>query len=75
MKLSALAEVLEEVGWTAEWEARGEARGITIGEAKGEERNAIKVAKNMINLGLPPETVASATELDPEKVKALYQNK
>jgi len=29
----------------------------------------------MINSGFPPETVAAMTELDPEKVKALYQNK
>ena len=79
MKMSnaakSLDEVFERTGLAAKWEARGKAQGITIGEAKGEERKAIDVAKNLINLGLPPETVASATELDPEKVKALYQNK
>ena len=43
-------------------------------EARGEERKAISIAQNLVNLGLPPETVVSATKLDPEKVKALYQN-
>ncbi|MCL2832672.1 MAG: hypothetical protein FWD78_05845 [Treponema sp.] len=67
-------EVLERAGLVAKWEARGEAKGEARGEAKGEERKAIKVAKNLINLGIPLETVASATELDLEKVKTLYQN-
>ena len=66
-----MEEILEEVGLTAKWEARGEAKGIV----KGEERKAIDVAQNMINLGLPLETVVSATRLDPEKVEALYQNR
>ena len=42
------------------------------GEAIGEERKAFTIAKNLLNLGVPLETVASATQLDPEKVKALY---
>jgi fibronectin type 3 domain-containing protein len=29
----------------------------------------------MVNMGLPFETVVSATQLEPEKVKALYQGK
>jgi hypothetical protein len=29
----------------------------------------------MINLGLPFETVVSTTQLDPDKVKALYQKR
>ena len=77
MKMSSAAKSLDEVfertGLAAKWEARGEARGMTIGEAKGEERKAIDVAQNMINLGLPLETIVSATRLDPEKVKTLYQ--
>ena len=63
-------EIMEEVGANVKWEAKGEA----IGEARGEERKAIDVAKNMINLGLPFETIISATMLEPEKVKELYQN-
>ena len=60
-----LDEVFESTGFAALWEARGEARG--------EERKAIDVAQNLINLGLPFETVVFATKLDPEKVKTLYQ--
>jgi hypothetical protein len=58
-------QALENVGLTAKWEARGEARG--------EEHKAFSIAQNLVNLGLPLETVVSATQLDPEKVKALYQ--
>ena len=62
-------ELLEETGWTAKLEAKFEARG----EARGEERKAINIAQNMINLGLPLETIISATRLESEKVKALYE--
>jgi hypothetical protein len=54
-------QALEDVGLTAKWEARG----------KAEE--AFAIARNMVNLGLPLETVVSATRLEPEKVKAMYQ--
>ena len=64
-----LDEVLEEAGLVAKWEARGEAQG----EAKGVERKAIEVAKKMLSSGFPLETVASMTELDPEKIKTLCQ--
>jgi len=68
-----LEQVFEEVGWIAKWEARGEAKGEARGEARGEELGAIKIAKNMIKQGLPFETIVSSTQLEPEKVKALYQ--
>ena len=61
-------QVFEKVGWTAKWEARGEARG----RDEGEERKAFGIAQNLVKMGLPVEAVVSATELDPEKVKALY---
>ena len=38
-----------------------------------EEHKALVIAQNMINLGLPFETVVSATQLEPEKVQMLYQ--
>jgi hypothetical protein len=60
-----IEQVLENAGLTAKWEARGRAEGRT--------EEALSIAQNMVNLGLPPETVVSATQLDPEKVKALYQ--
>ena len=51
-----------------------EKTGITArAEARGGERKAINIAQNMVNLGLPIETVVSATQLEPEKVKAMYQ--
>jgi hypothetical protein len=59
-----LEQVFEEVGWAAKWEARGEARGETS--------KAIDIAKNMIALGFPAETIISATKLEPEKVNDLY---
>jgi len=63
--ISRLERVFIETGWAAEWEAEGEARGRFEG--------AFGVAQNMVKLGLPIETVISATQLDPEKIKALYQ--
>jgi len=59
----SLEDVLMETGITAKAEARAE------------ERKAIEVAKNLIELGIPIETVVSATKLDIEKVKALYKEK
>ncbi|MCL2043148.1 MAG: hypothetical protein FWG89_03315 [Treponema sp.] len=56
-----LAKVLEDAGMTAEWEARGE------------ERKAFDIARNLLNLGFPPETVVSATGLDLDKVQSLEQ--
>ena len=58
-----LYEVFERTGMAARWEARAK------------DREALAIAQNMVNLGLPMETVVSATMLDPEKVKPLYQNR
>ena len=55
-----LNDVFEENGLAALWEARGE------------ERKAFAIAKNLANMGIPIETVVSATQLDPEKIKGLY---
>jgi len=67
-----LEQVFEEVGWIAKWEARGKAEGKAEGEATGKELEALKIAKNMIDQGFSFETIVSLTQLDPEKVKALY---
>jgi hypothetical protein len=79
-----IEQVFEEVGWIAKWEAKGEARGKAEGEARGkaegeakgkaegERQKALKIAKNMVALGLPFETIVSATQLEPEKVKELF---
>ena len=39
---------------------------------RAEERKALDIAQNLVNLGIPFETVVSATKLDPEKVKPMY---
>jgi len=54
-------QVIEETGLGAEWEARGW------------EKGSFSIAQNLVKLGVPIETVISATQLDPEKVKTLYQ--
>jgi len=53
-------KALEENGYMAKW------------EAKTEERKSRDIARNLIRLGLPFETIVSATELAPEKVRELY---
>jgi hydroxylamine reductase (hybrid-cluster protein) len=60
MEMSEPAKSLEEVL---------ERTGIT---ARAQERKALDIAQNLVNMGISFETVVSATELDPEKVKALY---
>ena len=66
---STLEDVLVETGLAAKWEARFMAEG----EARGRVEGAFGIAQNMVKLGLPIETVISATQLDPEKIKPLYQ--
>jgi hypothetical protein len=61
-------QVMINCGLAAEWEAKGKAEG----EVRGRAEEAFSIAQNMVNLGLPLETVVSATQLEPEKVKALY---
>jgi hypothetical protein len=57
-----LEEVLERTG------------GYARAEARGKEYMALDIAENLAHLGVPLETVISATKLDPEKVKAMYKN-
>jgi len=45
------------------------------GRAEGLAEKAFIIAQNMVKLGLPIETVIAATQLDPEKVKELYQKR
>jgi hypothetical protein len=71
--------------WIKEWKSEAEAKGKAIGEAKGEAigeargvaigraESSFSIAQNMVKMGFPIETVISATQLDPEKVKILYQ--
>ena len=52
-------EVMERTGLAAKQEARAE------------ERNSLNIAKKMVKSGFSLETIASITELDPEKIKVL----
>jgi predicted transposase YdaD len=70
-------EVLESstfgANWRAEIKAEGEARGKAMGREEGRTEGRAEVARNLAKLGIPAETIITATQLDPEKVKALYQ--
>jgi hypothetical protein len=44
---------------------------VEEGAARGEARSRAEIARNMKNLGLPPEMIEKATGLGPEAVKYL----
>jgi hypothetical protein len=44
---------------------------IEDGEARGKTQSRAEIARNMKNLGLPPEVIEKATGLGPETVKRL----
>jgi predicted transposase YdaD len=73
-----LEQVLEETGLIAEWVARGRAAGEAIGEARGKAvgktEGKLEVAGNLIKIGLSPEKVAWAVELDIETVRSFLQH-
>ncbi|GHV89483.1 hypothetical protein AGMMS50267_18430 [Spirochaetia bacterium] len=54
-----LDDVLEEMGWPARW------------EKKGEEKEALKIAKNLLKKGWSVEDTAETAELNIETVKSL----
>ena len=68
--------VLEKAGLIAKWKEEGEVVGEARGEARGKEEGkksaTLDIARNLIELGLPFETIVSATKLDPERVRQLY---
>ena len=57
----SLDEVFERTGLAARW------------EAKAEERKALDIAHNMFNQGYSIEAIISVTNLDPEKLMALFE--
>ena len=69
-----IAEIFEKTGWAARWEAKGEARGESRGRTEGRTEGALAIAQNMVNMGLPLETVVSATQLKPEQARIMYRN-
>jgi hypothetical protein len=62
---STLDEIIEGTRLAKKWRAEG--------RSEGRAEEAFEIAQNLVNLGLPIETVVSATRLDPEKVRTLYQ--
>jgi SOS response regulatory protein OraA/RecX len=54
-----LEDVLEEMGWPARW------------EKKGEEKEALKIARNLLKRGWSVEDTAETTELATDTVKTL----
>jgi len=55
------------------WRTKGRAEGRAEGREEGRAEEAFDIAQNLVNLGLPIETVVSATRLDPQKVRSLYR--
>lgn len=54
--------------------AEGEAKGRAEGEAKGKAEEKMGIAKNMLELGIPLETIAKSTKLSMEEIKKLKIN-
>jgi hypothetical protein len=73
MKQKKKKITLEQVMINCGLAAKLEAKGRSEGKAEGGAEKAFSIAQNMVNLGLPLETVVSATQLEPEKVKSLYR--
>ena len=67
-----LEQVFKDVGWLDKWKAEGRVEGKAEGRVEGEEHKALAIAKNMIDMGFTFEAIVSVTQLEPEKVKALY---
>jgi predicted transposase YdaD len=59
---------------TLNWRS-GIEEAMLSGMEKGLAEGMEKVARNMVKMGLPVETIISATQLDPEKVKSLVSVK
>lgn len=63
-------ELLEDLEKNSELEAARE-EGLEKGIEKGIEKERITIARNLKSAGIPPETIAQATGLTLEQVKAL----
>jgi len=59
--------------WYEDGLSQGLEKGLEKGREEGREEESFSIAQNLVKLGLPIETIISATQLDPDKVKALYQ--
>lgn len=55
----------------AEGMAEGIAEGIAEGMAKGEKAAKVKIAANLLSLGVPMETIMQASGLSEEEIKSI----
>ena len=53
--------------------AKGKAEGIAEGMAKGEKAAKVKIAANLLSLGVPMETIIQASGLSEEEIKNMMQ--
>ena len=57
----------------AKGKAEGIAEGIAEGMAKGEKAAKVKIAANLLSLGVPMETIIQASGLSEEEIKNMMQ--
>ncbi len=55
----------------AEGMAKGKAEGMEEGMAKGEKAAKVKIAANLLSLGVPMETIMQASGLSEEEIKSI----
>ena len=55
----------------AEGIAKGKADGMEEGMAKGEKAAKVKIAANLLSLGVPMETIMQASGLSEEEIKSI----
>lgn len=55
----------------AEGMAKGKAEGMAEGMAKGEKAAKVKIAANLLSLGVPMETIMQASDLSEEEIKSI----
>lgn len=51
--------------------AKGKAEGMEEGMAKGEKAAKVKIAANLLSLGVPMETIMQASGLSEEEIKSI----
>ena len=57
----------------AEGIAKGKAEGMEEGMAKGEKAAKVKIAANLLSLGVPMKTIIQASSLSEEEIKNMMQ--
>jgi len=57
-----------------EIQAEAKAIGENIGEARGEEKKALEIARNLLNLGISTEQIIQATGLSAEQLQQLQSS-